>query len=192
MKFSPLDITNLIRTRRSVFPPMYNDQPIELEVIEEILENANWAPTHRKTEPWRFKVLRGDYLQQLSQFMGDYYKNNTPEDQFSPKKYEKTLKKALQSSCVIAICMQRDPEERVPEWEEIAAVSCAVQNLWLSAHAFGIGGYWSSPKAIHHTQDLLGLKEGEQCLGFFYMGYYDIPDLKSVRSSISEKVEWLG
>lgn len=25
--------------------------------VEQILEAANWAPTHGKTEPWRFAVL---------------------------------------------------------------------------------------------------------------------------------------
>ena len=42
--------------------------------------------------------------------------------------------------------MQRDPGERIPEWEELASVACAVQNMWLSATSYGIGAYWSSPK----------------------------------------------
>ena len=191
MDISPAQATALIRGRRSVFPPMFTDRSIDRNIIEEILENANWAPTHRKTEPWRFKVLQGASLEKLGHFLADFYKENTPVDQFSPKKHEKTLKKALKSACVIAICMQRDAEERVPEWEELAAVACAVQNLWLSATSYGIGGYWSSPKAIHYTKKLLRLKEGERCLGFFYMGYYNAPDLKSERGPIAEKVEWL-
>ena len=27
------------------------------EQLEQILEAANWAPTHNRTEPWRFTVL---------------------------------------------------------------------------------------------------------------------------------------
>lgn len=30
-----------------------------------MLEAANWAPTHGKTEPWRFVVLSPDGLQQM-------------------------------------------------------------------------------------------------------------------------------
>ncbi|MEO1624730.1 MAG: nitroreductase [Bacteroidota bacterium] len=184
-------ITEIIRGRRSVFPPVYNDRPIEKQLIEEILENANWAPNHRMTEPWRFRVFTGDSRQKLSDFLGDYYKKHTPAEKFSDLKYKKTVKKPLQSACIIAICMQRDPAESLPEWEEIAAVSCAVQNMWLTASAHGIGAYWSSPGAIKETTDLLNLKEGERCLGFFFMGYSDAPLPEGKRSEIGEKVEWM-
>ena len=59
---TPADVSALIRRRRSVFPKMYNDLPIADELIAEVLENANWAPTHRLTEPWRFMVFRGEAL----------------------------------------------------------------------------------------------------------------------------------
>lgn len=184
------NITQLIRSRRSVFPAMYKAQPIPKEILEEALENANWAPTHRLTEPWRFKVFNGNALQQLSDYLGDYYESNTPSDKFSSIKLKKTRKKPLQSGAVIAICMQRDPEERVPEWEEIAAVACAVHNMSLTLFAKGIGNYWSSPKSILEAKEFLGLKEGERCLGLLYMGYFDNPGLEGKRKPIQDKVEW--
>jgi len=51
-------ITDLIRRRRSVFPPMYNGQPVSDEIIPLLLENAHWAPTHPLTDPWRFVVVQ--------------------------------------------------------------------------------------------------------------------------------------
>ncbi len=185
------EISNLIRKRRAIFPPNYIQKPIPKEIIWEILENANWAPTHKMTEPWRFKVFTGGALSQLSEFMTNWYQENTPAEKFSERKLEKNRKKALQSACVIAICMQRDPKERLPEWEEIAAVACAVQNMWLTATAYGIGSYWSSPKSIHDAQDVLELKEDEHCLGFFYMGYHNLPELSGKRTPIADKVEWV-
>lgn len=185
------ELNELIRKRRAIFPNMYADTPIERSAIETILENANWAPSHRKTEPWRFKVLMGQSLHQLSEFLGDFYKTHTAPENFSEKKYEKTIRKPLQSGCVIAICMFRDPAERVPEWEEIAAVSCAVQNMWLTATAMGIGGYWSSPSSIHAAGEMLKLEEGERCLGFFYMGNYEGPELPAKRDPAELKIKWL-
>lgn len=184
-------ITSIIRERRSVFPEMYEDKEIDDELIWKVLENANWAPTHRKTEPWRFKVMKGEILHQLSDFMGNWYKSNTSEADFSPMKYKRTLNKALKSKVVIAICMQRDPEESVPEWEEVAAVACAVQNMWLSCTALGIGSYWSSPKVIHEMSDFLNLESGEKCLGLFYMGFKKDAVYSSERQNIENKVEWL-
>ncbi len=187
-------ISEIIRNRRSISPNMYLDKPIERAILEEILENANWAPNHRKTEPWRFKVFQGAALQRLSDYLGDTYERAMPAGKFSEMKLKKTRQKPLQSACVIAICMQRDPQERLPEWEEIAAVACAVQNMWLTCTEYGIGSYWSSPALITNiaANDFLGLQEGERCLGLFYMGYAkeDVP-LSSARQSIADKVEWL-
>lgn len=184
-------INHLIQNRRSVFPPMYTDQPVDRHIIEQMLENANWAPTHRMTEPWRFKVLRGKAKLNLGQFLADYYKATSSPEQFSEKKYLKTLKKAAKSDTIIAICMQRDPKESLPEWEEIAAVACAVQNLWLTASAFGVGGYWSSPAAINKVGELLNLAQGERCLGFFYLGHYEVSGLQGTRGDFRKKVVWL-
>jgi nitroreductase len=170
---------------------MYLDKPISDEIILNILENANWAPTHKKTEPWRFKIFKGESLRDLSEYLGKYYQEHTDKLKYSEIKYKKTIKKPLQSACVIAICMQRTPGDFIPEWEEISAVACAVQNMWLSCTALGIGSYWSSPKSILEAKSLLRLKENERCLGLFYMGYIDDLDIKSNRNPITEKIEWM-
>ncbi len=183
-------LNELIRKRRSIFPNTYIDRPIPREIIEQILENANWAPTHRMTEPWRFIVFTSATRAALSAYLGKWYRENTPPEAFSEKKYQKTLKKPLQSGAVIAICMQRDPEERVPEWEEIAAVSCAVQNMWLSCTAYDLGCYWSSPRSILEAREFLQLKDGERCLGLFYMGYHQLPELPGKRTPVDGKVVW--
>jgi nitroreductase len=187
---NPEQLNELIRKRRAIFPNTYIDRPISRETIEQILENANWAPTHRLTEPWRFTVFTGDARSDLSRYLGDWYRDNTPPEAFSEVKYKKTVDNPLQSGAVIAICMQRDPDKRVPEWEEIAAVACAVQNMWLSCTAYGIGCYWSSPQSILEANDFLQLREGERCLGLFYMGYHRLPDLPGKRGSIEDKVIW--
>ena len=192
MDITPSQINELIKNRRSVFPPMYvQGKTIPKEVILQILENANWAPTHKMTEPWRFKIFTGESLSKLSDFMGDYYKKNTSQENFSEMKYKKTIKKPFQSACIIAICMQRDPNESIPEWEEVASVACAVQNMWLTATVNGIGAYWSSPKSIHSATEFLGLKDGQKCLGFFYMGYKIENELSGQRKLIDDKIEWM-
>ncbi len=191
MGMTPKQINTLIRERRSIYPNMYSTRPIEKEIISEILENANWAPTHRKTEPWRFKVFMNDSRQKLSDYLGQFYQKNTPQEKFSEIKYKKTIQKPLQSACIIAICMQRDPKESVPLEEEIAAVAMAVQNMWLTCSVYGIGSYWSSPKAAYQATTFLQLNEGERCLGFFYMGYYDGEKVIGKRESITKKIEWM-
>lgn len=186
------EVNQLIRNRRSISPNNFvQGKEIPKEVIKDLLENANWAPTHRMTEPWRFKVMMGKSLERLSEYLGDYYEKNTPAEKYSEMKHKKTKKKPLQSSCVIAICMQRDPKESVPEEEEIAAVAMAVQNIWLSCAAHGIGTYWSSPKSMYNADEFLELGAGERCLGMLYMGYYEGEERLGKREAISEKVVWM-
>ena len=66
--FDTTEASRLIRERRSIYPNMYSDEPVDDAVIREMLENANWAPTHRLTEPWRFVVFKGEGLRKLADF----------------------------------------------------------------------------------------------------------------------------
>jgi nitroreductase len=182
-------IHDLIKKRRSVFPAQYNDKPITRDILEQVLEAANWAPTHKRTEPWRFRVLQGKALEQLGKFLQTKYLQTVPE----PKQFKakKLLENPQKAGAIIAICMQRDLQERVPEWEEIAATAMAVQNMWLQCTDLGIGAYWSSPGLIRYMDAFFDLSEGERCLGFFYMGHYNEHPEPGPRSPISEKTVWV-
>ncbi len=189
-KISPEQVNGLIRKRRSILPNSYNDKPIPKEIIEQVLENANWAPNHRKTEPWRFKVIQGAALEQLGILLSDTYKAHSPEQKFSEPWYNAVRKKPMLADTVIIINMQRDPKESLPEWEEIAAVGCAVQNMYLTCTAYDVGCYWSTPEFIKFMAEPLGLNKGERCLGFFFMGYHNMPEVVRKRGAIGDKTEW--
>ncbi|MFK5974084.1 MAG: nitroreductase [Flavobacteriaceae bacterium] len=182
-------IFDLIKNRRSVFPAQYIDKPIAKSDIEKILEAANWAPNHKKTEPWRFKVLQGESQAKLGLFLSLKYMEHDPK----PKEFkiQKLIENPKRAGAIIAICMQRDPNESLPEWEEIAATAMAVQNMWLCCTEMGIGCYWSSPGLVQYMDDFFAMEEGERCLGFFYMGYYDGEIPEPERRSIGDKVIWM-
>lgn len=159
----------------------------------QLLENANWAPTHKKTEPWRFTVIRGEGKDRLGDLMAELYKRDTDPAKYSEAKHKKKAASPRQSACIVAICMKRH-EAKLPEWEEIAATACAVQNLWLSASAYGLGGYWSSPNTIDSAElrAFLKLETSERCMGFFYMGKYDQAPQLGEREPIAQKVQWIN
>ena len=182
-------IFDIIKKRRSVFPAQYNNSPIAKSDIEKILEAANCAPTHKRTEPWRFKVLQGESKDKLGLFLAEKYKENDP----SPKDftYSKLMDNPRRAGAVIAICMQRDPKGSLPEWEEVASTAMAVQNMWLCCTEMGIGCYWSSPGLIKFMGEFFDLNEGEKCLGLFYMGNYDEEAPVVSRGPIADKVTWL-
>ena len=183
-----MKILDLIKSRRSIMPNQYNDSVIENKDINLILEAANWAPTHKKTEPWRYKVLTNQTKDNFGKFLGKKYKES--DQKFSNFKYNHLIEKTKKSSVIILICMQRDLNESLPEWEEIASVSMSVQNMWLMATDLKIGAYWSSTKFINSIDEFIPLDKGEICLGIFYMGKYDDQTLFRSPRPIDEKVKW--
>lgn len=186
-----MDIFELIKKRRSVFPAEYSDKPIAKEDLRKLLEAANWAPNHMKTEPWRFKVVTGDKRRELGEFLSKTYEQTAEK----PKKLKikKLLENPQKSAAVIVINMQRDLDERLPAWEELAAVAMAVQNIWLGCTQLGIGCYWSSPGIISEMHNFLHMQPGEKCLGLLYMGYpAEVEEPPRERGDISAKVEWMG
>lgn len=170
-------------------PSQYNNTPISKEDIMELLEAANCAPTHKLTEPWRFKVMHGKSQAELGLFLAKKYKETV--ENFKEFKYNKLKENPKKSAAVIAICMQRDPAKSIPEWEEIASTAMSVQNMWLLATEKGIGSYWSSPGLIKYMDEFFEMNEGERCLGFFYLGYYDEFSPERIPGSIDEKVRWI-
>lgn len=166
-------ILSIIKQRKSHFPASYTQQNIPSSDLTTILESARWAPTHKKTEPWRYKVIQSSALEELGEFMQQQFEQSTGGK--SSLKVRKLAEKMKQSSAVILIFMHRDEQEVVPEWEEIAAVSMSVQNMWLTASHLGYGAYWSSPKNFADMSQFQRIRVGasDRFLGFFYLGTID-------------------
>lgn len=182
-------LTKIIKGRRSIFPISYTLEAIPVQVIAQILESANYAPTHKLTQPWRFIVFRGGAKTELGAELARLYKETIPEHQFLQKKYDSIIEKAEQANCIITINAKLH-SDKVPEWEEVAALACAVQNMALTAEALKVGAYWSSPGMIADLKDYLGLAEQERCFGLFYMGYHNEVAREAIRTPIAEKIQW--
>ena len=187
-------INELIRTRRSVFTQQFEPgKTIPDDIIWQALENANWAPNHKFTEPWRFTVFTGQGLQKLAEQQAEIYKNYAGA-KFKQNKYEQMLVTPQQCSHVIAIGCKRHADQ-LPEMEEVAAVACAVQNIYLTISAYdNIGGYWSTGGItfIEEAKPLFGLGPDDILMGFFYLGYVKVPSVLGKRNPVQEKVNWVG
>lgn len=195
MKYSISEVTEIIQDRRTIYPEQYSDRKIHKEIIEKLLNNAIWAPTHGSTQPWRFRVYTDNGLKELSEFLGASY-TTFIGDKFDQGKLDKIIKRPLLASAVIVVNMSRDKREKIPVVEEIEAVACAVQNMHLTATAYGIGAFWSSPKFIYSdlVKEFFELEENDQCLGIFYLGYPkpELPWPKNQRKPIEYVTKWIG
>lgn len=203
----PEDVLALIQRRRSIFPKDYTGAAPPRAHVEAMLEAARWAPTHGKTEPWRFAIISGDARQEFSNLCTEIMKDKLGSESPAFEKYltkqERKRKDKAKVAHFIAIGMKRkaNPEKVMPEWEEIAATACAVQNMHLVATAYGVASYWSSGGPIDDVRilDYLGLSkdDGDRCLGLFHVGMADparVAAYRAKRSSMAdgERVRWIG
>lgn len=185
----------LIRSRRTIKPPMMSEAPVPDEDLEAILENANWAPTHGLTQPWRFRVYRGEARATLGAKLAELYETALPVHQRKEGKAEKLREMPGRAPVVILVCMERQKIEKIREIEEIEAVACAVQNMHLTATARGLGAFWSTPPVLYldEMNAWLGLGEKDRCLGIFYVGYPADSDAwpKGRRQPIGDRVTYV-
>jgi len=200
----PDQTASLIAARRTIFPKDHNGKAVSKEQIQALLDAANWAPTHNLTEPWRFVVLQGESKKKFEELTIELVGKYTEKDK-AEEAVERIRGKASKAwplvSAYIVICMARAPGKggkANPEWEDIASVAMAVQNMYLLATAQGLAPYWSSWQAVARDAPematFLGLDaaRGDRCLGVFNLGHSDRRDAyRGSRKPIADKVTWM-
>lgn len=186
--------TTIIKNRRSIGSGKMNGKIIPDETVNQILALADWAPTHGRTEPWRFFVYGGEALKQFGKIHADLYWNHTAEDKRQEATYEKLLHNIDKASHLVIAVMKRGENEKIPQVEEVAATSAAVQNILLGATALGIASFWSTGGMTHKQalKEYLHLGKEDIIMGLIFLGYTDEPAKEGVRNiPLDEKVKWL-
>ena len=194
MTTDPQLINHFIQNRRSVFQSQFSGEKVDDAIVSQLLENANWAPTHKFTEPWRFIVFTGDGITKLAEVQSKLYKEVTQASgTYKEDRYQNLLTKPHLSSHIIAVAMKRDEKKSLPEIEEVGAVFCAIQNMYLTAAAYGVGAYLSTGGITYfeEAKEFFGLGANDKLLGFFHVGMPNRELPKGKRQSISEKVKWV-
>lgn len=187
-----MDVLKAIHSRAST--KAFRPEPIEREVIEQLLDAAVRAPNHRLTEPWGFYVLTGESKQRLAELRRDDRAKKYPDP--SAPEVQPALQKAydgvIGTPAVIAVTtiVADDP---VQKEEDYAATFCAIQNLMLAATAMGLGTYLRTGGLLKDPglAELLELPEGDRVVGLIYLGLPAEETQTRPRTPASEKTRWL-
>jgi nitroreductase len=185
-----MELIEAIEKRRNIKPESFNGKIIPENQFQLILEAANWAPTHGRTEPWRFFVFGPENRYELAQIQRDVYTQNAPADTFSEEKAKKFEERMKWVSHAVVIGGVTGAHPSIPAVEEIQATAIAVQNMWLRATDLGIAAYWGSggPTYYPEFKKEFGLREQDFISGFLYFGYTDSWPSGSRKSDIEGKV----
>jgi nitroreductase len=186
-----MSLWEAIRERRS-FGKVTGD-PVDRATIEQLLEAANWAPSHRCTEPWRFFVMTGDGRQILADAYADIADRPEAAEEERQAVRTKQAAKAFRAPVVIAAAVSPAEDPNVIRIEEFAAAHAAVQNLLLAAHALGLAAIWRSGEPCYHPRmkQAFGLSESEELVGLIYLGYPDGAQPAGKRRPTADKTVWL-
>lgn len=149
-----MEVLEAIKGRRSV--RSFLDQPVEREILEQLVEAAIWAPSGGNAQTWRFVVIT------------------------DPERIRriKTVSPGLLGDppAVIAVCQDLN-EARAKGGEQganfLAYVDAAMatQNLLLAAHAAGLGTCVVASFHRGAVGRLLGLPDGVEPLLLVSVGW---------------------
>ncbi|MCT2538177.1 nitroreductase [Aquibacillus koreensis] len=164
-----MNLSQLIKERRSI--QLYEDRPVSVDLMKELLETAIWVPNHKMTEPWRFVFVSGETKKQIAEInriVGA--KGNTIEEK--QRSGEIAFNKINNPPLLLMVLMEENPDQKLRE-EDYAATSCVIQNLSLLAWEKEIGMIWKTGAITFHPEfrKIIGAKPGEKVVGMLQMGY---------------------
>jgi 5,6-dimethylbenzimidazole synthase len=179
-----------IRERRDV--RRFRSDPIPEEIVQRLLHAAAHAPSVGYMQPWNFLLIHERPVrQEIHQAF--CVANAEAEALFPPERQDRyaalKLEGILDSALNLCVTCDRGRFGPVvlgrtcqPDMDLYSTV-CAVQNLWLSARAEGIGVGWVSILKPQDLQRILRLPDGVVpvaylCIGFTD-GFAEEPELKT-------------
>ena len=142
----------------------------DAQQLDTILRAGVSAPDHGRLRPWRFAVLSGDTRAPIADAFERAALVHVPDA--SPERRAQERAKADRAPTIIVAATHFIEGAKISELEQIMSAAAAVQNMFIAAHALGLGAMWKTG-AI--TDDLilkqeLGLAERDCIVAFLYLG----------------------
>ncbi|MFQ5782797.1 MAG: 5,6-dimethylbenzimidazole synthase [Nitrosopumilus sp.] len=167
-------------------------KPIEDDVLSKILHAAHHAPSVGFSQPWNFILIKDIETKKKIKKSFEEEKNRSSQLIEEPKRSKYIsfkLEGILESP--VNLCVTYDPTKfgpfvigrsSIPE-AGLYSVCCAIQNLWLSARAEGIGLGWVSILSNDVLKETLELPEYVVPVAYLCLGYVnefeEKPDLET-------------
>jgi nitroreductase len=169
-----VELEEAIRTRRT--HKAYAPEPVDRATLDELFELARWAPNHKLTNPWRFRVLGPNALERLKAAANDPV----------------AAAKLDRAPTLVAVSATQSGDPVVDE-EDVCATSAAVYAVLLAAHARGLAGYWRTPEIIRTAagREAVGVPDDERVLGLLHLGHPRQEPKAPARAPLDDVVEYL-
>ena len=182
-KFSDEIISNLftvINSRRDI--RRFRADPIPVEILQQVLLAGHLAPSVGHSQPWRFIVVEDQLIRQQAALFADKERIRQAS-LLAPDSARRLLDLQLEGIReapigIVVCCDRRVPATGVlgratfPD-TDMWSVACAIENIWLTARAHGLGLGWVTLFKKEDLSQLLYLPEGVETLGWLCIGWPD-------------------
>ena len=162
-----------IQNRRSHFLKEFNGTKAPKDFVQNILNAAIWAPSHKLTLPCRFVVYGPESLSVMAAAIQNSFVNRNPEQLTDKLNKIESLPEKLSH----AVALILNPSHKIPLWEEYATLGAAVQNMYLMvSESAEFGAYWTTGNETNAPmmRETLQLSSEEIHCGYFFIGGIDI------------------
>ncbi|MBB44349.1 MAG: nitroreductase [Rhodospirillaceae bacterium] len=187
------ELSDFLLSRRSVVVRnMIEPGPTEKDLTK-ILSAGMRVPDHGRLAPWRFKIIRGKFRNELGSILVNAYKNNNPN--YIEEQLEIERERFNRAPIVILVISVTNPEHKIPEWEQILSSGAACQNILTSALSMGYAAQWITEWYAYdkNVTAPLGLKNKDRVAGFIYLGTRAEEPQDRTRPEYNDVVsEWIG
>ncbi|MEI5993499.1 nitroreductase family protein [Candidatus Enterococcus mansonii] len=172
-------IQQTIRERRTI--RTLSDQEISIDIINELLESASYAPYHSKNEPWEVIIVKTLQDRQLfvEKIMESYDRLNSwarydQQNQGSARKKTQDYFLNVPLTLIVTAPINESPKKNL---EAIGAVSAFIQNFQLVAWSKQIGVTWRTIPVIFDEafKQEIGVVADRQIIGLLSVNRIDEP-----------------
>ncbi|RRD47345.1 5,6-dimethylbenzimidazole synthase [Tessaracoccus sp. OH4464_COT-324] len=173
-------LRNIIDARRDI--RRYRPDPVPAELIRDIIEAGHHGPSVGHSQPWRFIVVHEASTREAAAVMADRERLRQAQ-LLTPDRRKRLLDLQLEGIReapvgLIVACDRRTPASGVlgrNTYTDADLWSCAaaIQNMWLTARAHGLGMGWVTLFQPDELARLLRLPEGVETLGWLCLGWPD-------------------
>ena len=168
-----MDVSDAIRRRRT--HKQYGSEPVDEATIRELVDLARYAPNHKLTQPWRFRILGSETRAKLEAVCGE----------------KEAVKLRRAPTLILATtALSGDP---LVDREDLLATACAVYAVLLGATERGLASYWRTPAALGETEARAVLGLGvEEVVALIHLGPVVSEPPQKERASLDDVLQQLS
>lgn len=182
-----MELIDAIKGRKSI--RRFKADPVPVELVREVLDAANYAPSAKRGEQWRFTVLTGGakdaFLKVFGEELGRFMERHGVAALGSAKNSCRIMGEAP----VLVIVWNSGTYGWTTEEHSVAA---AIQNMLLRAYDLGLGSLWIGD--VYYAYEAIRGYFGKEwkLSGAVSLGYQDGEALSFKRKTVDQVAEFLG